>query len=192
MAEKKKRPTSLYALMFIVAALLVVVNLQFFLGIPFGKGGANAACFKDACIIGEGDPVAQVKALLNGSKGVTVIFEGDLEASQKTAYLSLAFAQLIKDLVDVGFDPAQYAVGMSNGTAVNCLGSASSANYSLSSVSLDFCQSFQPEQDGLLFMIKYPTSAKNEIVVSGRTITFQGRSGDETRALVYLFKELFL
>ena len=158
--------------------LLIVVNLYLF----SGKGPA-ATCFPDksACIIGVDDPEAEINATLNASSRVILMYEGDNSNRQTIQYTAAALVQLARDFGGKLDSEDIYGIELNNSQPVGCL------NYTL-----EHCLSITPGEGELMIVLKEPVYRNNNIVLDGRTIEFQARSGSELKLLVDLFEQKFL
>jgi hypothetical protein len=187
MVKKKKLMKQKYLLYIAgVVVALALLNLLIFSGALQQKG---AACYRDVCLYGEEDPVAELRALDSSSNKTIIYVEGDVERTQTTAFIDTAFAQLAEMY---GLKSMQLiAVGYRNSTALQCYCEEfEDGNFSSCNNNISYCQAVSPQENELMIMLKYPDYQKNEIFVSDRTIEFHARSGADLYAMVLLFKEL--
>lgn len=171
-----------YLLLALFIGALVALNVYILLG-----GNQSSTCYKDACIVGEKDPVNELKAVLNSSKNAIIVTEGDAGNSQKNQFLSGAMLRLVKNFGHLGL--TTIALEQENGEFVKCecLRKFNATLFENCS-NLAYCTSIRPNETTVLMKLSYPSFDNNKIVISNRTIDFRGKSGEDTFALV---SELF-
>lgn len=177
-----------YLLLAIFICALVALNIYILLG-----GKQAGACYKDACIVGERDPVLEIKALLNSSRNVIILAEGDTGSSQKNQFLSGAMVRLAKDF-GYAENLKLMALEYDAGTLVRCTceRKVNATSFENCSAGPESCAAVVPDEKTVLLRLSYPSFEKNRIVVSNRTIDFQGKSGEDSFALVSeLFERIF-
>lgn len=178
--QKKMSWTWVFVAAFMVA--LILLNLQLFFGIQiFPVGQSKVVCYKDACLVGEVDPLIEIRSLIDSSDRLILVAEADPEGrkTQTSAYVGAALAQMAAKFWQK--DTSIYGIEVEDGQAIGCL------NHSL-----EECLSLEPGPGEFMIWIKYPSSLeRNQIRIDGRTITFQAKSGLETFALTDIFKRIF-
>lgn len=193
MSKKKEKidVRFLYAIGILVFVLIILNALVFF-GFFEKKG---IACYKDACLIGDVDPVKEFRDMVDSSNQVILIMEGDKEPSQRTAYIDTAFAQLSGDFWTKR--PTLIGIEYVGDTPVDCICqefNVLTQNYTdCYDQSLEYCESILPS-DELSFMIvlEYPVFQNNEIIINNeyRIIEVRAKSGPDLLALVYFLRDL--
>lgn len=173
-------------LLIIGVLALVAVNLVLFSGML----SQNRSCFRDMCMYGETSNVTnEFKTLVASSSKAIIIAEGDATPTQKTAYIAMAFAQLSGDLASK--EPKLIGIAVKDGTPVNCTcENYVGGNFTPCQSDLTYCESIQPAEDEVMIILKYPEYAKNEVIISGRTVTIQANSGASLSGMVTVLREL--
>jgi hypothetical protein len=178
--QKKMSWTWVFVAAFMVA--LILLNLQLFFGIQiFPVGPSKLVCYKDACIVGEADPITEIRGLIDGSEHLILVAEADPEGkkTQTSAYIGAALSQMAVRFWQM--NTSVYGIEVEDGHPIGCL------NHSL-----EECLSLEPGAGEFMIWIKYPSSLeRNQIRIDGRTLTFQAKSGLETFALTDMFKRIF-
>lgn len=183
--EEKSSKRVIYVIGVIVFAL-IIINVLLLFGVIGDKG---VACYMDACIYGERDPVQEYRDLILSSDKIILVAEGDVDPTQTTAFIDASLAQLSKDF---GLkNPMIIGIGLEAGNPVDCIcEDYNGENFTRCDSSLQTCLDIQPNESSFMIYIKYPTFEKDEIFIKGRTIEIRGKSGEDVLALVYLLKDL--
>lgn len=159
----------------VVALVFALVLINFYVFFVAPKGPYK--CLADACIYA---PDEQIRNLLK-REPVYIIGEGDVNKTQKTAYVAKAMAQLA---LDFGHRPLRiYGAGFDGGKLKICL------DENGSSVDLSLCQ--RPPAEGVVLWLRYPDASENAIRVRGNVIEFTARTGPDMWALVVLFEDQY-
>ena len=187
MAKKTKDKRLILAVLAIVV-VLALVNIFVFFNKP-----ASVYCYKDVCIKGEEDPLAEITSLIAGSTKAIIVIEEDQDASQKNEFLTGAFVALSKDF---GNKKEQIVgIAMKDGAPFRCVCTTNFNGENFTDCqdnSTSYCEGIMPGQDEIMLKVYYPRFDKNEIIVENRTIKFQAKSGQDALAVVNFFGDLFI
>jgi hypothetical protein len=186
----------------VIAAAAVLVFAAYTV---LSKPPVERYCYKDACIVGEADSVAGIRALISGSQHVILVTEGDNETSQANSLLFTATKELSEDFgatANITF----IAFGLEDGQRVRCLyteltgpgnktarpANASAAGAQGWDASVGFCENVTPAEGELMLVLRYPGYGANEISLSGRTVEFRAKTAADALALVTeVFEKVF-
>jgi hypothetical protein len=184
---RKKIDKRLIFLIILVIGVLAIANI-----VVFTRSPPSAYCYKDVCILGKNDSVQEIRALMNSSTKAILVIEGDSDPSQKSAFVSGALVLLAKDFGN----KQEQLIGIkySDGQPVECICSDfDGMNFtSCPGNSTAYCTTVAPGPSEMLLKVPYPSFSKDEIIVSGRTIVFQAKSGPDAFAMVGFFEDLFI
>ena len=187
MAKKTKDKRLILAVLTIVM-VLAVVNIFVFFNKP-----SPVYCYKDVCIRGEEDPLAEINSLIANSSKAIIVVEEDQDASQKNEFLTGAFVALSKDF---GNKKEQIVgIAMKDGAPLRCVCTTNLNGENFTACqdnSTSYCEGIVPGQDEVMLKVYYPNFDKNEIIVENRTIKFQTKSGQDALTVVNFFDDLFI
>jgi len=181
----KRKSKAIFLIMLVIVALAVFDIYYFLMSKP-------SYCYKDVCLIGEGDPIAEIRGLINSSSKAILVVEGDKDPTQKSTFISGSLIMLAKDF---GNKQEQIiGIKMENGQAVECICTAfTGKNFTdCPSNSTSYCESLTPGDSEIMLKVYYPDFEKNEIVVDGRTVKFQAKSGSDAFGMVGFFEDMFI
>jgi hypothetical protein len=186
MAKKKDNRTIL--ILAAVIALLALVNLYLFMA----PQSSSVHCYKDVCLFGESDPVAEINELISSSDKAILVAEGDKDATQKSGFVSAALVTLAKNFGN----KKEMIVGikMDAGEPIECICSEFTGTNFTDCVSntTEYCAGLAPGPSEIMLKVYYPAYAENKIIVEGRTVKFLAKSGADALAMVNFFEELFI
>ena len=187
MAKKTKDKRLILAVLAIVM-ILALVNIFVFFNKP-----ASVYCYKDVCIRGEEDPLAEIDSLIKSSSKAIIVIEEDQDASQKNEFLTAVFVVFGKDF---GNKKEQIVgIAMKDGVPVRCVCTTNFNGENFTACqdnSTSYCEAIVPGQDEVMLKVYYPSFDKNEIIVENRAIKFQTKSGQDALAVVNFFDDLFI
>ena len=187
MGKKKKNKKLILAIVAVIF-ILIALNLLIFLNKP-----SSVYCYKDVCIKGKTDPLAEIRTLIGSSSKAIIVVEQDQEASQKNEFLMGVFVALAKDF---GNKKEQIVgIAMKDGTPLRCVCTTNfnSENFTnCPANSTSYCESIVPGEGEIMLKVYYPNFATNEIIVENRTIKFQTKSGQDALAVVNFFGDFFI
>jgi len=176
----------------VLVSILIMLNALIFLGF-FEKRGV--ACYKDACLYGDIDPIKEFRDMIDSSNKVILIMEGDKESSQRTAYIDTAFAQLSGDFWSK--QPTLIGIDDVGESPVRCICQEFdilTQNYTdCSDQSLEYCENIiPPDEFSFMIILEYPIFLNNEVIINNehRIIEVRAKSGPDLLALVYFLRDL--
>jgi len=187
MAKKTKDKRLILAVLAIVM-ILALVNVLLFLNKP-----SPVYCYKDVCIKGEEDPLAEINSLIANSSKAIIVVEEDQDASQKNEFLTAVFVVLGKDF---GNKKEQIVgIAMKDGAPFRCVCTTNLNGENFTACqdnSTTYCEAIVPGQDEVMLKVYYPSFDKNEIIIENRTIKFQTKSGQDALDVVNFFGDFFI
>jgi len=187
MAKKTKDKRLILAIVLVVIGL-IVVNTFLFLNKP-----SPVYCYKDVCIKGGEDPLAEIGSLINSSTKAIIVIEEDQDASQKNEFLTGAFVALGKDF---GNKKEQIVgIAMKDGAPFRCVCTTNFNGENFTDCpdnSTSYCEAIVPGQDEIMLKVYYPNFNNNEIIIENRTVKFQTKSGQDALAVVNFFGDFFI
>jgi len=188
MAKKEpKKDKNLIIIAVVAILVLIPVNIYLFVAHP-----SPVYCYQDVCIYGQKDPINEVKALMNSSTKAIIVAEGDMNATQKTGFITEAIVVLAKDF---GNKKEQLiGIEIAAGRAMECI-CAEFTGFNFTncpSNSTAYCEGIQPKSNEIMLKIFYPDFDKNQIIVDNRTVKFQAISGPDALAMVNFFEDVFI
>ena len=185
---KKTKDMKLIFIILAIVIILALVNVLLFLNTP-----SPVYCYKDVCIRGEEDPLAEITSLINGSSKAIIVIEEDQEASQKNEFLTAVFVALGKDF---GNKREQIVgIAMKDGAPLRCICTTNFNGENFTACqdnSTSYCESIVPGQDEIMLKVYYPNFNNNEIIIENRTVKFQTKSGQDALAVVNFFGDFFI
>jgi ABC-type antimicrobial peptide transport system permease subunit len=185
---KKTKDKRLILIILAIVIILALVNAVLFLNKP-----SPVYCYKDVCIRGEEDPLAEITSLINGSSKAIIVIEEDQEASQKNEFLTAVFVALGKDF---GNKKEQIVgIAMKDGAPLRCICTTNFNGENFTDCqdnSTSYCESIVPGQDEIMLKVYYPAFNNNEIIIENRTVKFQTKSGQDALAVVNFFGDFFI
>ena len=185
---KKTKDKRLILIILAIVIILALVNLFVFLNKP-----SPVYCYKDVCIKGEEDPLAEITSLINGSSKAIIVIEEDQEASQKNEFLTAVFVALGKDF---GNKREQIVgIAMKDGAPLRCICTTNFNGENFTDCqgnSTSYCEGIMPGQDEIMLKVYYPAFNNNEIIIENRTVKFQTKSGQDALAVVNFFGDFFI
>jgi hypothetical protein len=185
---KKTKDKRLILIILAIVMILALVNIFVFFNKP-----SPVYCYKDVCIRGEEDPLAEITSLINGSSKAIIVIEEDQEASQKNEFLTAVFVALGKDF---GNKREQIVgIAMKDGAPLRCICTTNFNGENFTACqdnSTSYCESIAPGQGEIMLKVYYPNFNNNEIIIENRTISFQTKSGQDALAVVNFFGDFFI
>ena len=185
---KKTKDKRLILVILAIVVVLALVNIFVFFNKP-----ASVYCYKDVCIKGGEDPLAEIGSLIANSSKAIIVVEEDQEASQKNEFLTAVFVVLGKDF---GNKKEQIVgIAMKDGVPVRCVCTTNFNGENFTACqgnSTSYCEAIVPGQGEVMLKVYYPNFAKNEIIVENGAIKFQTKSGQDALAVVNFFGDLFI
>jgi len=185
---KKTKDKRLILVILAIVVVLALVNIFVFFNKP-----ASVYCYKDVCIKGGEDPLAEIGSLIANSSKAIIVVEEDQEASQKNEFLTAVFVVLGKDF---GNKKEQIVgIAMKDGVPVRCVCTTNFNGENFTDCqgnSTAYCEAIIPGQGEIMLKVYYPDFAKNEIIVENGAIKFQTKSGQDALAVVNFFGDLFI
>ena len=185
---KKTKDKRLILVILAIVVVLALVNIFVFFNKP-----ASVYCYKDVCIKGGEDPLAEITSLIAGSTKAIIVIEEDQDASQKNEFLTGAFVALSKDF---GNKKEQIVgIAMKDGVPVRCVCTTNFNGENFTDCqdnSTSYCEGIVPGQDEVMLKVYYPNFDKNEIIVENQVIKFQTKSGQDALAVVNFFGDFFI
>lgn len=167
---------------FLLAALigaLIAFNIYLLMG-----NNPARTCYKNACLLGEKDPVKEINALVNSSNNAIIFVEGDVGNSQRNELMSGAMVRLAANFG--GKQLMLITLGFENGIPAecDCERQINATGFVKCSNDTAACIAIMPNETSVMLKLSYPNFAENRILVFNRTIEFQGKSGEDALALV--------
>ncbi|MFH0986637.1 MAG: hypothetical protein V1911_01165, partial [Candidatus Micrarchaeota archaeon] len=148
-------------------------------------------CLEGTCMYGEKDVLAEYKNLTGNVTGVVILGKGK-PGAQKTQYVNQAVAQLSSDYGYKGYTVAMVELDendqptkciceqkLSDLTFANCADNSTSA-----------CLAMQPTEGQVMFYIEYPEYQNNRIMVQGRTVRIEAKTGTDLLAIINMLKSI--
>ncbi len=185
---KKTRDNRLVLIVVAIVLALVLVNAFLLLNKP-----SPVYCYKDLCITGGKDPLAEINSLINSSSKAIIVIEEDQDGSQKNEFLTGAFVSLSKDF---GNKKEQIiGIAFQNDAPLRCVCTTNFNGENFTECqdnSTPYCEGIVPAQDEIMLKVYYPDFVKNEIIIENRTIIFQAKSGQDALAMTNFFGDFFI
>ena len=170
----------------LIIIILFLIALNLFI---FTSKKPVIVCYKDVCLIGESDPVNEIKDLINSSEKALLVVEGDKEKTQKTSFISASLVMLARDFGHK--KPMLIGIEFEEGRPVNCVcEDYLNQGFVKCNNSVEYCKSMKPGENSFMVKISYPSYDKNEIIVGNRVIEFKAKSGQDAYAMVLFFEGL--
>jgi len=131
-------------------------------------------------VCGQEDPVQEIKDVILNSQHIDIVFESDLEKTQKGSYIAKGIISFADQLA--AHDLSFYGISLQDGNPVKCTGGDNSINYTL-----EQCLNLKPTVHSALIYVNYPHGgSRSELEIKGRTVYFKSATAMHLQNLVDL------
>jgi len=167
--------------LYIIAAItliLIAVNIYIYI-----TPDLQQACYQDLCFYSEQEPVQHMGRLLEGSNKAYLVFEGDVERTERTGKISESAAQFAVMLGPRLTHENIHGIGIRNNEPIEC-----------GEKTVEYCKTLEPGENELLLYIEYPDHPEdiNEVYIENRTVTIKTKSAENLLAVTRFIDQKFI